>query len=167
MRGRGNSPSHALEYLRCYFSSMHKISKQLRLRGFTLIELITVVAVIALLAFVIIVSQSTARQKARDVRRITDLVQVQLALEQYFQANRFYPLPEPLGYCGLATQLLRFLPFLPRDPGDAGAACSAASKYEYYTDVQLAPHQWLLRSPSFEAPSALKREFSEDTDGAS
>jgi len=138
----------------------------MRVRGFTLIELITVVAVIALLAFVIIVSQSTARLKARDAGRIADLVLVQLALEQYFQANRRYPNPEPQGYCGLATQLLRFLPVLPRDPGDTGAGCSAASKYEYYADTQLAPQQWLLRQATFEAASALKREFSEDIDGA-
>ena len=52
--------------------------------GFTLIELLVVIAIIGVLATVVLASLNTARRKSRDARRITDLKQIQLALELYF-----------------------------------------------------------------------------------
>ncbi|MBU1255307.1 prepilin-type N-terminal cleavage/methylation domain-containing protein, partial [Patescibacteria group bacterium] len=60
-------------------------------RGFTLIELLVVIAIIGILATIVLVSLNTARQKARDVRRISDLRQVALALEMYYDDNSAYP----------------------------------------------------------------------------
>jgi len=61
-------------------------------KGFTLIELLVVIAIIGLLATVVLVSVTNSRQKARDVRRISDLRQITLALEMYAEANnRLYP----------------------------------------------------------------------------
>ena len=59
--------------------------------GFTLIELLVVIAIIGLLASIVSVSLSSARAKARDVRRMSDLKQLQLALEMYFNSNNAYP----------------------------------------------------------------------------
>ena len=60
-------------------------------RGFTLIELLVVIAIIGVLASVVLASLNSARQKSRDVRRIADIKQLQLALEMYFDSNRQYP----------------------------------------------------------------------------
>lgn len=60
-------------------------------RGFTLIEMLVVVAIIGLLAGSIVASTRVARNKARDVRRVSDLKQIQLALEMYHNTNRAYP----------------------------------------------------------------------------
>lgn len=57
---------------------MRKLSK-----GFTLIELLVVIAIIGILSSVVLASLNTARQKARDARRISDIKNVQLALELY------------------------------------------------------------------------------------
>jgi len=60
-------------------------------RGFTLIELLVVIAIIGILATIVLVSLNSARQKARDTRRIGDLRQVALALEMYYDDNSAYP----------------------------------------------------------------------------
>jgi prepilin-type N-terminal cleavage/methylation domain-containing protein len=49
--------------------------------GFTLIELLVVVAIIGLLASIILASLSTARQKGRDARRLSDLREMANTLE--------------------------------------------------------------------------------------
>lgn len=58
-----------------------------RQRGFTLIELLVVIAIIGILSSVVVASLNSARQKARDARRVDDIKQVQLALDLYFDAN--------------------------------------------------------------------------------
>lgn len=60
-------------------------------KGFTLIELITVVAIIALLSTFVVASLSSSRQKSRDAQRIQAMKQVQNALELYRSDNNSYP----------------------------------------------------------------------------
>lgn len=60
-------------------------------RGFTLIELLVVIAIIGILSSVVLASLNSARQKSRDARRVSDIKQMQLALELYFDANGGYP----------------------------------------------------------------------------
>ena len=62
-----------------------------RSAGFTLIELLVVIAIIGLLASIVLVSLNSARAKARDVRRMSNLKQLQLVLEMYFDSNNAYP----------------------------------------------------------------------------
>lgn len=60
-------------------------------RGFTLIELLVVIAIIGLLSTLAVVALGSARQKARDSKRLSDLKQVQTALELYYTDNNAYP----------------------------------------------------------------------------
>ncbi len=60
-------------------------------KGFTLIELMVVVAIMGLLAALAVISLNNARQRARDARRISDVKQVQTALELYYLDNQEYP----------------------------------------------------------------------------
>lgn len=60
-------------------------------RGFTLIELLVVIAIIGILSSVVLASLNSAREKSRDARRISDIKQIQLALELYFDSNAAYP----------------------------------------------------------------------------
>lgn len=60
-------------------------------RGFTLVELIVVVGIIALLTSVVLFSVSETRATARDGKRLSDIKQIQLALELYAEANGNYP----------------------------------------------------------------------------
>ncbi len=56
-------------------------------KGFTLIELLVVIAIIGILSSVVLASLNSARTKARDARRISDVKQIQLALEMYYDDN--------------------------------------------------------------------------------
>jgi prepilin-type N-terminal cleavage/methylation domain-containing protein len=100
--------------------------------GFTLIELLTVIAIIGILATIILTSLSTARAKGRDAKRISDLNNIKLALEEYYNDNGMYPKDiystnssaAPPGN-GLAPTYISVMPY---DPLDAG---TLTDKYTY------------------------------------
>ena len=60
-------------------------------KGFTLIELMVVIAIIGILTAIITANFTTAKSKARDAKRVSDIAQLQLVLEQYFDKNSEYP----------------------------------------------------------------------------
>lgn len=60
-------------------------------KGFTLIELLVVIAIIGLLSTLAVVALGSARVKARDSKRLSDLKQVQTALELYYTDQNAYP----------------------------------------------------------------------------
>ena len=60
-------------------------------KGFTLIEVMVTVAIIGLLATIVLVSLNGGRGKTRDARRISDIKQIQTALELYLETCTRYP----------------------------------------------------------------------------
>ena len=113
--------------------------------GFTLIELLVVIAIIGVLATVVLASLNTARRKSRDARRVTDLKQIQLALELYFDgfgANQYptgllaaTPCVNDSGLTPLATQ--GYIGAVPHDPASATtcyryASASINGRITYY-----------------------------------
>jgi prepilin-type N-terminal cleavage/methylation domain-containing protein len=60
-------------------------------KGFTLIEILIVVAIIAILASIVLVGLGPAQQSGRDARRLADLHGIQNALELYYNKCGFYP----------------------------------------------------------------------------
>ena len=78
-------------------------------KGFTLIELLVVIAIIGILSSVVLASLNSARQKSRDAKRISDVKQLQLALELYFDSNNAYTLT-------LGALAPTFIPSVPADP---------------------------------------------------
>lgn len=83
------------------------LSNTLRLtpntRGFTLIELLVVIAIIGILATIIFVSLNSARKKARDATRVSDIESLQKALALYASDNNGnYPSADDMGGSGVA-----------------------------------------------------------------
>jgi len=60
-------------------------------KGFTLIELLVVIAIIAILSTVVMAGLNSARAKGRDARRLSDIKQLQSALELCFDNGAGYP----------------------------------------------------------------------------
>jgi len=63
------------------------LSLNKKTRGFTLIELLVVIAIIGILAAIVLVSLSGARSKARDAVRQSDIRQISLAMEMYYDSH--------------------------------------------------------------------------------
>ena len=100
-----------------------KKSNGAKTAGFTLIELLVVIAIIGTLASIVLASLNNARRKSRDARRITDIKQVQLALELYFDGAGIGQYPLASATCDASTsygleQLVTggYIPQIPRDP---------------------------------------------------
>ena len=68
-----------------------KMKNKMNKKGFTLIELLVVIAIIGLLTTLAVVALDSARTKSRDAKRVTDIKQVQTALELYFNDEDGYP----------------------------------------------------------------------------
>jgi prepilin-type N-terminal cleavage/methylation domain-containing protein len=60
-------------------------------KAFTLIELLVVIAIIGLLSSIVLVSMSGVRGKARDAKTKSDVNQISLAMQLYYDTNGSYP----------------------------------------------------------------------------
>ncbi len=75
-------------------------------KGFTLIELLVVIAIIGLLSTLAVVALNNARIKSRDARRVSDVKQIQTALELYLNDVGSYPESTAgQGDCANSTQV--------------------------------------------------------------
>ena len=124
----GHFPQVALPY--CLPIVILIAMKRISQRGFTLIELLVVIAIIGLLSSVVLASLNTARAKARDARRLSDMRQFSIALQLYFDDNLHYPgtaegIPSTGAVLGdttdasslaFATALKPYMSSIPADP---------------------------------------------------
>jgi prepilin-type N-terminal cleavage/methylation domain-containing protein len=60
-------------------------------KGFTIIELLIVIAIIAILALLVLNNFQGAQAKARDQQRTTDINNIHGKLEEFYNENNYYP----------------------------------------------------------------------------
>lgn len=111
-------------------------------KGFTLIEILVVMGIIAILLTLGTASYATAQKKARDTKRKQDLQDVQNAVEQYYSICGFhYPidstggLPKDLtGSIACADPATTLIATVPSDPlGDPYVVTAADATGTTYT----------------------------------
>jgi len=105
---------------------MKTFAKNTAQAGFTIIEMLIVVTILAMLAGVLVPVLQEGQQTARDSRRMSDLRAVQNSLAEYFREEGQYPTTEDewqndndLGYGvdGYIPLLVpTYIAALPRDP---------------------------------------------------
>ncbi|MCS7092767.1 MAG: type II secretion system GspH family protein [Patescibacteria group bacterium] len=137
-----------------------------RKKGFTIIELLIVVSILGILATFALNTFPSARQRAADARRQSDLKQYQAALEAYANSNDGrYPARTtavaPSELCG-STNPLSSLSNCPVDPTNGNDTCGSGSGscsyvYRYVTNALGTEYAlWArLRRPSDIPPTNL------------
>lgn len=119
-------------------------------KGFTLIELLVVIAIIGLLSTLAVVALNSARQKSRDSKRVSDVKQVQTALELYFADKNEYPAAATAVELGVEAQHKAlctggfsdactsgqtvYMGLVPETATPADGTCGADNKYMYTSD---------------------------------
>ena len=109
-------------------------------KGFTLIELLVVIAIIGLLATLAVVSLNNARQKSRDAKRVSDIRQIQTALDLYFLDQNSYPVETTATGLGSTETCLDnggfkasgcsgtiYMGSIPKDPSSTGTLCTGVT----------------------------------------
>ena len=127
-------------------------------RGFTLIELLVVIAIIAILSSIVITSIFGSKAKSRDAKRVSDIAQIQLAIEQYFDRCQQYP-AAPLNTgastgCppGSGITLASFIAQIPTDP-----STGVIYDYAVYTaGGALGPSDYILHTKLETNAASLK-----------
>jgi type IV pilus assembly protein PilA len=93
-------------------------------KGFTLVELLVVVAIMALLLSLVFVLFSSARAKSRDAKREAEIKSLQTALGIYVTNSGVYPVyTGPItGTDAMSSALLTSgaIPDIPKDPINSG-----------------------------------------------
>ena len=96
--------------------------------GFTLLELLVVIAIIALISLFAYAAVNQSRMKARDAKRMSDIKEIEKALQLYYEDYGYYPGAQdaPLvsidwwdqnyGWWYLSRALAPYLKNFPKDP---------------------------------------------------
>ncbi|MBI4135067.1 MAG: type II secretion system protein [Candidatus Sungbacteria bacterium] len=106
--------------------------------GFTLVELLVVIGMIAVMALLVLSFTRNARTRGRDSKRMQDLLQIQRALEFYYSEYGYYPRTGGVwvyssnsSWDVLGAALQSYMPTLPHDPRDTGGDPWVTGNYTY------------------------------------
>lgn len=93
-------------------------------KGFTLIELLVVIAIIGILAGIVLAALGNARTSGADAKRVSEIRQIQYALELYRNINGSYPCALYTGGSCAAGSTLQGgtggMKNVPKDPSGTG-----------------------------------------------
>lgn len=135
-------------------------------KGFTIVELLIVIVVIAILAAISIVAYNGIQERARDSQRVQDVKTIAKALEMYYLDNNTFPSSAcTLGtgckinggwsttsdgsWSHLETQLVpKYLSSLPKDPMASTATAPGISAGYNYDYIRMTTGAWCDASTS-------------------
>jgi prepilin-type N-terminal cleavage/methylation domain-containing protein len=79
-------------------------------KGFTLIEMLIVIAIIAILSGIVLVGVAGFQASARDARRIADIRNTQNLLELYYTEHGSYPKSNTADWSAISDELGTIIP---------------------------------------------------------
>lgn len=123
--------------------------------GFTLIELLVVITIIGILATGWISVYNTQIQKARDSTRVTDVTNLQSAVEQFYQDKAAYP-QGGIDWIGTndSFSVSTILPNLASDPKDWQGCHQSLCGYAYV----VANYKWVTNA-AYEISTAFENSW--------
>jgi prepilin-type N-terminal cleavage/methylation domain-containing protein len=89
-------------------------------KGFTIVELLVSIAIIALVVAIVLISISNAREKSRDARRMTDMQEISKALNLYNNNTNQYPIGD-INAMTAALENAGTISKVPLDPLNSGS----------------------------------------------
>lgn len=118
-----------------YLSTSKSKNKNQAGRGFTLVELLVVISIVAFLATIMAVGLNDSRTKSLDTRRVSDIYSIQKGLSLYFNDQRTFPPGNSVvlgsvnatclaesGFSGICPPGERiYMALVPANPGPGGA----------------------------------------------
>jgi general secretion pathway protein G len=108
--------------------------KKFNKKGFTLVELMIVITVIAILATIAVVSFTRVQKQARDTKRRAEIKSLQIALQAYYTEKTSYPVSATSVVASTALAVLAptYISNLPTGPlGSTGSN----TNYMYISDA--------------------------------
>lgn len=109
------TPRNILKVLQKLWKRMKTYFKKKKKTGFTMIELLIVLAMVGIFSTAGVVGFQASQQKSRDATRKGDLNRVKVAFEDYYNDNNCYPPAGSLNACG-SSALQPYLHSIPCDP---------------------------------------------------
>ena len=97
--------------------------------GFTLVELLIAISIIAILSVVLTISFSNVQKNSRDQRRISDLKAIQTAAEQYYLLKGSYPTSKTTPWTVNSQVVLQSFPTGPKGVGESYTYVVTSSGY--------------------------------------
>jgi len=151
--------------------------------GFTLIEMLVVIAIIALLAGMLLPSLSKARIKARVAKAKTEMLNIRVSIEQYYSDYSTYPTNDKDYNCSgavgtdygalykLKDDSKEYMSSIPRDPFDNSKPYMYFSNEDDYDGISDTAIAWVMFSKgpdkinTFDSPDVIAIT-GDDSDGA-
>jgi prepilin-type N-terminal cleavage/methylation domain-containing protein len=106
-------------------------------KGFTLVELMVVITVIAILMTIAIVSFTRIQKQARDTKRKADIRTLETALQAYYTELQHYPIQPTVLDAGSALSSFlspNYIPSIPTAPLGS-ASTNGNTSYMYISDT--------------------------------
>lgn len=101
-------------------------------KGFTLVEILVVVSIIGIIISISVLSFNSTEEVSRNNARLSNVKQIQLALEEYYKYENSYPATLSFGssLVGSSTSKV-FLNLVPQNPSPRNDGSCTDQEYQY------------------------------------
>lgn len=126
-------------------------------RGFTLLEVMIVTAVIAILALILVPNFTNARDQAATATCESNLQEIATAAELYYTDAGVYPATGPVSVAGFTSPTGNNVKYLGNPPIDPASAAGATYAFTYTAASSGVPASYTILCPGPHPSSTLNK----------